>query len=137
MIKITDILPNFGTLKEYREFLDTLVEKSASGNEISRGMDKHDKSKNQKKKEQVVTKEVQKNANGSSKETHYDHIDTGVEQPQEPAPQPIAPDQQVVIGNKPVVKDNSKKTIEIKLGSEPDKLEMKPKINLDDLRNKF
>ena len=130
MIQITDILPNFSTLKEYREFLDTLVEKSADGAEIARGMDKNDKSK-QQKKEQVVTKEVQRNANGSSKETHYDHVDTSVEEPQAPPPVPVPPGQQVNIGNKqPSDVQVGPKTAEIKIGSEKDKIELKPKLDI-------
>jgi hypothetical protein len=129
MLEITNLLPNFKSLKEYREFMEQLVEKSASGQEISRGMDQHDKSKDQKKKEQVVTKEVQKSANGASKETHYDHIDTNVEQESEPQPQPQPPGTQVNIGQKPTAPVTDKKTIEIKIGGEKDKINMKPRLD--------
>lgn len=132
MVKITDILPNFATLKEYRDFLDQLVEKKADGQEIARGMDKHDKSKQEKK--QVVSKEVKKNANGSSTETHYDHIDPEPEQPpeeQEAPATPLQPGQQVNIGNKNINKSYLEpKTVDIKIGGEKDKIDLKPKVDL-------
>jgi hypothetical protein len=135
MIQVTDILPNFKSLKEYREFLDTLVEKKADGTEIARGMDQNDKSKMQKAK--VVSKEVKKNANGSASEKHYDYIDPEPEQPEMEPPQPLQPGQQVNIGNKTT--DPSafgSKTIELSVGGEKDKLEMKPKLDLRSLKNK-
>lgn len=114
--------------------METLVEKAQSGQEIARGMDKHDKSKEQKK-EQVVTKEVKKNANGSSSETHYDHIDTNVDQPMEPEappPAPIPPGQQMTVGNKPEPKiDTTPRTVEIKLDGKSDTLNMKPRLRKD------
>jgi hypothetical protein len=131
MVHITDILPNFSTLKEYRDFLGQLVEKSASGQEIARGMDKHDQSK-QQKKQQVVSKEVEKRANGVSTETHYDHIDPNVEKPPEQPPVPLQPGQQVNIGNKqPADVQIGPKTTEIKVGSEKNKIELKPRLDIN------
>lgn len=134
MIKITDILPNFSTLKEYRDFLNDLVEKTADGQEIARGMDKHDKSKDQKK-QQVVKKEVKKHANGASTETHYDHIDPSVEQPEVNPPIPLQPGQQVNIGNKnPDITYSKPKTKLIDINAEKDKIELKPRIDVHNTR---
>ena len=133
MKHIYDIVSNFKTLKEYTEFMEQLVEKSAAGDEISRGMNQNDKSKEQKK--QVLTKEVKKNANGSATEKHYDHIDPTVEEaPQEPEvpPQPLEPGQQVKIGNKQIEQESmAPKTVEIDISGEKDKLDMKPSIKKD------
>lgn len=124
MKQIYDIVSNFNTLKEYAEFMETLVEKKADGNEISRGMNKHDKSKTFK------SKEVKKNANGSSTETHYSQTDASLEQVPEPAappPQPIPPGQQTKIGNKMVDQQQTgPKTRAIELSGKKQKLNMKP-----------
>lgn len=131
MKHVHDILSGFRTLKEYTEFMTLLAEKETSGQEIARGMAKDDKSKQEKK--QVVSKEVKKNANGSSSETHYDHIDPSVEEAPEapPAPpMPIPPGQQVVIGNKQI--DPGKltpQTVNIDISGEKDTLNMKPQID--------
>lgn len=130
MKHIYDIVSNFNTLKEYTEFMEQLVEKSAAGDEISRGMNKHDKSKQEKK--QVLSKEVKKNANGSSSEKHYDHIDPTVEEAPEEPPQPLQPGQQVKIGNKQIDQQSMKpKTVEIDISGEKDKLNMKPTMKKD------
>lgn len=132
MKHIYDIVSNFSTLKEYTEFMEQLVEKSAAGDEISRGMNKHDKSKQEKK--QVLTKEVKKNANGSSTEKHYDHIDPGVEEQQEPEapPQPLPPGTQVKIGNKQIDQQSMKpKTVQLDISGEKDKIDLKPTMKKD------
>ena len=130
MKQIYDIVSNFKTLKEYTEFMEQLVEKKADGGEISRGMNKHDKSKTQKK--QVVSKEVKKHANGSTTEKHYDHIDPSVEQPMEPPappPQPLPPGSQTKIGNKMVDPQQAgPKTKAIELSGKKQKLNMKPRM---------
>lgn len=126
MKQIYDILSGFKTLKEYTEFMEQLVEKSPSGSEVSRGMDKHDKSKEQKK-QQVVSKEVKKNANGSSSEKHYDYIDPSVEQAPMTSPVPLQPGQQVNIGSKKIQDAAlSPKTSEIKISGEQDSINTKP-----------
>ena len=128
MKHIYDIVSNFKNLKEYTEFMETLVEKKADGNEISRGMNKHDKSKKEKK--QVLTKEVKKSANGAATEKHYDHIDPEPEGPP-PAPPmpPLQPGQQTKIGNKIVDQDQvMPKTKEIVVSGKKQKLNMKPRI---------
>ena len=139
MIDITDILPNFSTLKEYRDFLDTLVEKSADGAEIARGMDKNDKSKSQKA-DTYKSKEVKKHANGGATETHYDQVDQSLEQPpEEPVepPQPLQPGQQVKIGNKIVDPTaQNPKTIEIKTTGGKSTVNTKPRIDLFSIKNK-
>lgn len=130
MKHIYDIVSNFGTLKEYTEFMEQLVEKSAAGDEISRGMNKHDKSKQEKK--QVLTKEVKKNANGSATEKHYDHIDPAVEEAPVEPPQPLEPGQQVKIGNKQIEQESMKpKTVQIEISGEKDKLDMTPTMKKD------
>ena len=130
MKHIYDIVSNFNTLKEYTEFMEQLVEKKAAGDEISRGMNKHDKSKTEKK--QVVSKEVKKHANGSSTEKHYDHIDPSVEQPSEQPPVPLQPGQQVKIGNKQIDQQSMKpKTVELDISGEKDKLNMKPTVKVN------
>ena len=131
MKQIHDILSGFSNLKEYTEFMQELTEKATSGEEIARGMSKNDKSKEQKK--QVIAKEVKKNANGSSSEKHYDYIDTAVEEaPVEPEapPVPLQPGQQVNIGNKnPAAEATAPRTIKIDVGSEQDKINLKPQLN--------
>lgn len=134
MKHIYDIVSNFNTLKEYTEFMEQLVEKSASGDEISRGMNKHDKSKDQKTKT-FVSKEVKKHANGGATEKHYSQADASLEQvpeaPEEP-PQPLQPGQQVKIGNKQIDQQSMKpKTVEIDISGEKDKLNMKPTMKKD------
>lgn len=130
MKHIYDIVSNFNTLKEYTEFMEQLVEKKAAGDEISRGMNKHDKSKQEKK--QVLTKEVKKNANGSATEKHYDHIDPMPEEAPEEPPQPLEPGQQVKIGNKQIDQQSMKpKTVKIDISGEKDKLDMKPTMKKD------
>ena len=128
MKQIYDTVSNFKTLKEYTEFMEQLVEKKADGNEISRGMNKHDKSKKEKK--QVLTKEVKKNANGSATEKHYDHIDPEPEGPPPEAPMPpLQPGQQTKIGNKMVDPQQAgPKTKAIELSGQKQKLNMKPRI---------
>ena len=131
MKHVHDILSGFKTLKEYTEFMTLLAEKGTSGQEIARGMAKDDKSKQEKK--QVVTKEVKKNANGSSSETHYDHIDPNIEEAPEASPppaMPIPPGQQVKIGNKQVDQDKlTPQTVTIDISGEKDTLNMKPQID--------
>lgn len=134
MKHIYDIVSNFNTLKEYTEFMEQLVEKKAAGDEISRGMNKHDKSKTEKKaeKKQVISKEVKKHANGSSTEKHYDHIDPNVEQQPEQPPVPLQPGQQVNIGNKKINQQALKpKTIPVELSGEKDKLNMRPTVKVN------
>ena len=132
MKHIYDIVSNFKNLKEYTEFMETLVEKKADGNEISRGMNKHDKSKTDKTKT-FVSKEVKKNANGGASEKHYSQADASLEQlppePEAPPPPPLQPGQQTKIGNKMVDQDQvTPKTKEITLSGKKQKLNLKPRI---------
>lgn len=126
MKKVYDLLSGFKTLKEYTEFLSSLTEKQQSGHEISRGMDQHDQSKQQK--QQVVSKEVKKHANGSSTETHYDHIDPMVQPEMGMASQSLMPGQQVNIGNKKLdaVKSDAT-TVKIDISGKKDKINLKPR----------
>lgn len=132
MKHITDILPKFKTLNEYKEFIESLAE--ASGEEISRGKNQYDKSKEQKKNEQgtdtFISKEVKKAANGDATETHYTQADPSIGMPPpEPPVQPLMPGQQVNFGNKPL--DNKAldvKTVKIDLTGEKDKIDTNPAI---------
>lgn len=132
MKHIYDIVSNFKTLKEYAEFMQTLVEKKADGNEISRGMNKHDKSKAQKTKT-YVSKEVKKHANGASSEKHYSQHDVSLDQvpPEPPAPPapPLPPGAQTKIGNKIVDSQQAgPKTKAIELSGKKQKINMKPRM---------
>lgn len=131
MKHIYDIVSNFGTLKEYADFMEQLVEKSASGNEISRGMNQHDKSKKEKTKT-FVSKEVKKNANGGATEKHYQQSDPNLENPAPPPEEPavpLQPGQQVNIGNKQIDLQAMKpKTVPIDISGEKDKINLKPNI---------
>ena len=130
--EIHDILSGFSNLKEYTEFMNQLAEKKASGDEISRGMNKHDKSKAEKSKT-FVSKEVKKNANGSASEKHYSQVDPTIENPpEEPEapPVPLQPGQQTNIGNKTVDPQAFQpRTIEVSVGKEKDKINLKPTVN--------
>lgn len=129
-----NMISGFKNLREFQEFLE---EKADKGEQVSRGMtDKMSPdSKAEKKKEQVVTKEVEKKANGAEKETHYDHIDAGIEEPQEPEeqpPMPVQPGQQVAIGNKEIKSEEDPETIAISISGEKEKIETKPRVRTDD-----
>lgn len=133
MKELYDILSEFKTMKEYSDFMDTLIEKTTSGNEISRGMSKHDKSKQEKKDNATyVSKEVNKGADGSATETHYDQTDPSIGAMPEEPPVPLQPGAQVKIGNKQIDQAQiAPTTVEIKLSGDQDKLEMKPKVDKD------
>ena len=123
-------------MKEFSDFMESLVEKKADGNEISRGMNKHDKSKKQKD-DTYVSKEVKKNANGSSTETHYDQAGDEAPPPEQappeaPPPEPLQPGMQVTYGNKQI--DPSAldaKTVKIDISGEKDSLNMSPRLSKD------
>lgn len=131
MKHIYDIVSSFGTLKEYAEFMEQLVEKSASGDEISRGMNQHDKSKKEKTKT-FVSKEVKKHANGGATEKHYQQSDPNLENPAPPPEEPavpLQPGQQVNIGNKQIDQQAMKpKTVPIDISGEKDKINLNPNI---------
>lgn len=132
--ELHNILSEFKTMKEYTDFMGALVEKKADGNEISRGMNKHDKSKDQKKDDAPQTflsKKVSKGADGSAEEEHFDQHDPSVgAEPPPPPPVPLEPGQQVKIGNKQV--DPSKvepETVKISLSGKKEKLVTKPRLS--------
>lgn len=134
MRHIYDIVSNFSNLKEYTEFMEQLVEKTASGDEISRGMNQHDKSKTQKA-QTFVSKEVKKHANGSATEKHYQQVDPNMmeaDAPPEEPPVPLQPGQQVNIGNKKVNQQALKpKTVSVDISGEKDKINLKPRIQVN------
>lgn len=132
MKEIFNILSEFKNLKEYTEFMDSLIEKAVDGNEISRGMNQHDKSKQQKK----VAKEVQKNADGSATEVHYDTSgDEVAMEPEAPAPMPLAPGQQVTVGNKKLTK-TTPPTVEVEISGKTEKIDTKPRLDNNAITNK-
>jgi len=133
MKELHDILPGFKTLREYSEFMEHLAEKDTSGQEIARGMDKNDKSK-QQKSDTFVSKEVEKKANGASTETHYDQADpsmgAGTDEP--PPAQPLPPGSQVNVGNKAPNTDMlGPKTSEVDISGDKDQINMKPQLKKD------
>ena len=130
-----NIVKQFGTLSNFRSFLEEQIsEKINDGAEISRGKDANDKSKEEKK----ISKEVQKNADGSGSETHYDT--SGEEMPPAedmPPPTPpvdptAAPGSQIAVGKKDTDDEADPEAIPIKLSGKKEKLNTKPKITVRD-----
>jgi hypothetical protein len=131
MKELYNILSEFKSMKEYTEFMESLVEKAADGNEISRGMNDHDKSKQEKK----VAKEVTKNADGSASEVHYDTSEPIA--PIEPEPVPVPPGQQVNIGNKSIDKSKmTPPTVAVDVSGKTEKINTKPALDKN-LNNKL
>tara|TARA_X000001316_G_scaffold9405_1_gene2602 strand:+ start:2502 stop:2978 length:477 start_codon:yes stop_codon:yes gene_type:complete len=145
-----DILKQFGTLSNFRDFLNEQIN---DGHEISRGKDPNDMSKEQKKErdkrkksirvseeDKKISKEVTKKADGSAKEVHYDTSepeaapDDGQAADQVP-PSPVvvdpsqAPGSQIAIGRKEV--DNVEadpKAVEIDISGDTNAVNVKPTI---------
>jgi len=130
-----DIVKQFGSLANFRDFLS---EKINDGAEISRGKDKNDTCKEQKK-EKKISKEVDKKADGSAKEVHYD---TSPEQeapqaempPGPPVDPTAAPGSQISIGKKDIDNNeaDAEKAVSLKLSGKKEKLNLKPKITVKD-----
>lgn len=130
--QVTEILSEFKNLKEYSQFMERLVEKQASGEEMARGMSPNDKSKEQKKDNTFLSKTVSKKADGSAEENHYNEVSPEPEAPPEPPPQPLEPGQQVTIGNKKLDKSLTQPTtVKVDVSGETDKLDMKPTVKKD------
>jgi len=122
-----ELVKKFGSLANFRDFLS---EKINDGAEISRGKDSND-----------TSKEVEKKADGSSTETHYD-TNTGEEQPnpaEMPPPTPpvdpaAAPGSQVAVGKKDTKSNeaDADKAVKIELSGQKEKLNLKPKVTVKD-----
>ena len=120
MEKIEKLLKQFGTLQEFTDFLGELVE--ADGSEISRGKDPNDKSKIQKETErEEEPAEVPVGGEGGEM--------MGAE---EPIIDPVqAPGSQVAIGNKDTNDADDPKTTKIEMSGKKEKINLKPKIEVD------
>ena len=121
MEKIEKLLKQFGTLQEFTDFLGELVE--ADGSEISRGKDPNDKSKMEKEREEEPEEEpAEVPAGGEGGEM-------GAE---EPVIDPVqAPGSQVAIGNKDTNDADDPKTTKIEMSGKKEKIDLKPKIEVD------
>ena len=127
-----DIVKQFGSLANFRNFLS---EKINDGAEISRGKDKTDTSKEQKK-EKKISKEVKKNADGSGTEVHYDTSPEDEAPPPPPPGPPVdpaaAPGSQIAVGKKDIDNNeaDAEKAVNIKLSGKKEKLNLKPKVTV-------
>lgn len=132
-----NIVKQFGSLANFRNFLS---EKINDGAEISRGKDKTDTSQEQKK-EKKISKEIEKKADGSAKEVHYDNSPEQdapqAEMPPPPGP-PVdptaAPGSQISVGKKDIDNNeaDAEKAVSLKLSGKKEKLDLKPKITVKD-----
>ena len=134
---INKFLHKYGTLSEFREHIDSLKEAINDGNEISKGKNPLDKSKESKK--------PAGGSDSSAKEVEVD-VDGGAQQeqegmgapPAEPGQQvgteqpPTTPGQepgsQITIGNKVIKKEDDPKAIPIKISNQTEKVDLKPKL---------
>ena len=127
MSNIGSMLQHFGNLKEFNEFLAQLVEKTADGQEIARGMSPNDKSKDEKSEESAPQPPIQQEPQQAA-EAGAPPEGAGA------AIDPVAaPGSQVSIGKK--VKDTihtqPKATkVEVK-GDKTPKVNMKPSVIID------
>lgn len=125
-----DIVKSFGSLSNFREFLD---EKINDGEQISKGKTPSETSK-EEKKEKKVSKEVEKKSDGSSTETHYDTSGDEVPPPMPPPGPPVdptqAPGSQVSVGKKDVEDEADPKAVPLKLSGKKEVVNMKPKITV-------
>lgn len=124
-MELFDQIKSHMSLSEWTEFLQ---EKINDGEQISKGKSPTDISKEQKK-DKIVSKEVEKKANGAAKEVHYDtQHEVDAQMPgEEPAPVAPAPGSQVKIGKKEK-SDVEDKPVAVKVGKEKEKVDMKPKL---------
>lgn len=126
-MELFDQIKSHMTLSEWTSFLQ---EKINDGEQISKGKNPTDISKEQKK-EKIVSKEVDKKANGAAKEVHYDtqHEVDAQMPPEEPAPAaPPAPGSQVKIGKKDKKSDIDDKPVKVSASKDKEKVDMKPKM---------
>lgn len=117
---ITETLKGFVSLAEFREFLEEQIN---DGQEISRGKDPLDKSKEQKSEEEPVEEE------------EGEEVVAGEEGGEEAAPvvDPVAaPGSQVTIGNKTIDKNEDPDAVEVKISGKKNKVKMNPTANIND-----
>lgn len=108
---ITETLRGFFNLAEFRDFLDEQIN---DGQEISRGKDPNDKSKEEKK------------------EAESDAPEGGEEEPEAPVVDPTnAPGSQVTIGNKDKDVEADPDAVSLKVSGKKDKINMKPIAKID------
>ena len=122
MSNILDILPNFRSLAEFREFLNEQEPQINDGEQISKGMDDNEKSKEEKSEEQP-----------EPKEDPNDPVPLPAEGEAPPAPvvDPTqAPGSQVAIGKKVIKKSDAPEAKRLKLSGGKTKVNMKPSIVL-------
>lgn len=146
-----NIVKKFGSLSNFRDFLNEQIN---DGQEISRGKDPNDISKEQKRErdnrkksirireeEKKISKEVTKKADGSAKEVHYDTsepeagADDGQAAPVPPSPVVVDPSQapgsQIAIGRKEK-SEADPKAIEIDVSGKQTQVNLKPKLQKKD-----
>lgn len=110
MKDITETLKGFESLAAFRDFLQ---EKINDGQEISRGKDPNDKSKEQKSEEPPADDKEEEEAEG-------------------PVIDPTAaPGSQVTIGNKELEGEEEIESSKIEISGKQEKINMKPQAKLD------
>lgn len=128
MNNILDILPAFHSLREFREFLNEQEPEINDGEQISKGKDPNEKSKEEKSEEQP-----------EPKEDPNDPVPVPGEGEAPPAPTidpSQAPGSQVAIGKKVVSSTNDPKAKKVEVSGQKNKINMKPSIELDAGGNK-
>ncbi|MCG7944977.1 MAG: hypothetical protein N0C84_01375 [Candidatus Thiodiazotropha taylori] len=130
MAQINDILKHFENIREFTEFVDAIKE-AADGEEIARGMNPNDSSKEQK----AGTGEGEENQEKSAPPEGGDAVEAeGAETPEGPTIDPVAaPGSQISIGKKVESKIHEKpktKALDVK-GSEKVKVDTTPSITVD------
>lgn len=122
MKHISQIVKNFKNLKEYTEFLQTLVE--AEGSEISRGKDPNDESKMDKEREEGPPEQGGGDAAAG--------MEAGAE---EPVIDPVmAPGSQIAVGNKEPNDADDPKAVKIKISGDKEKIDTKPSVEINNNR---
>ena len=118
---ILDVLPNFRSLAEFREFLNEQEPQINDGEQISKGKDENETSKEEKEEE------------GGIPDTN-DPVPLPKEGEAPPAPvvDPTqAPGSQVAIGKKTISKSAKPEAKKVKVSGKKEKVNMKPMITLD------
>ena len=120
MKHIGQIIKQFKNLKEYTEFLESLVE--ADGSEISRGKDPNDESKMEKGREEAE-QEAPPEGGGEA------GMEAGAE---EPVIDPVAaPGSQIAVGNKDTKDADDPKAVKIEISGNKEKINMKPSVEIN------
>ena len=141
MREFDEVLKKFGNLREFSEFLNDLVE-AADGQEIARGMNPNDRSKEEKSKAEGQTEEP---TGSTPEEPQTEEAPSEQQQPVEaaegeaggeaPTIDPVAaPGSQVSIGKKVESKIHKKpktKALDVKGSDATVKVDTKPHIDID------